>query len=518
MMETKKVVGRRFFFKKRLLVWLLAVVVALPQLAFAQTRDVILHMFNYPFKAIRADLPQIAANGYGRIQISPPQLSNGGPWWGRYQPVDYRVIDGPLGNEAELKLLIDEAAKYKIDIVADLVLNHMANFGGDFDLNYPPQAARQQYGVGGLFSPWDFHSRFCIGNYNNPGEVRYGRLCGGGGDAGLPDLNTESDYVLGVHRQYVDKLNKLGVKGYRVDAVKHMPPEYMNKVFTPDLVGTRLVFGEVIANEFSFDRDLEEYLRVTRIGYMDFPLQETLRRAFGIGGSLQELINPVVAKRALAWDRAVTFVVNHDIPNNDGFRYMILDPQDETLSYAFLLGRDGGVPQVYSDLGQADGLVDNRWRRAHDRADLGAMVRFHNQMLGQGMVFQASSPCFLLFSRGIEGIVGVNKCGEEAAPWIKVGEGGRFRDALSTRTLESSNGWYQVRVPGRSAVMFARERVVPVVPTVAATPRVVATVRSVVTPVVRPTVRTARFAAANKCAVRAKAGRRPARKCLKLAA
>jgi len=42
-----------------------------------------------------------------------------------------------------------------------------------------------------------------------------------------------------------------------------------------------------------------------------------------------QIVDPASVGNALPWSRAVTFTVTHDVPNNDGFRGMLLDAQDE---------------------------------------------------------------------------------------------------------------------------------------------------------------------------------------------
>ena len=62
--------------------------------------------------------------------------------------------------------------------------------------------------------------------------------------------------------------------------------------------------------------------------------------------------------------RAITFAVTHDIPNNEVFLEYVMDEVDERLAHAFILGRDGGVPLVYSEL-STSGILDQngqpRW-------------------------------------------------------------------------------------------------------------------------------------------------------------
>src|SRR3712207_2390049 len=66
-------------------------------------RNVIVQLFDWPFTKIEAAIPKLRALGYSHVHVSPPQQSNGQipEWWGRYQPVDFSVIAGPLGNEDE---------------------------------------------------------------------------------------------------------------------------------------------------------------------------------------------------------------------------------------------------------------------------------------------------------------------------------------------------------------------------------------------------------------------------------
>ncbi|MEM1009235.1 MAG: alpha-amylase family glycosyl hydrolase, partial [Myxococcota bacterium] len=424
----------------------------------SSNRDVIVHMFNVPFAQIQKELPFLAQAGYGQIQISPPQLSNGGPWWGRYQPLDYRVIDGPLGDEQALRSLIQEAQKCGIRIIADVVLNHMANLGPDFDLNYPPQWVRQKYQVTGLFGPQDFKPAFCIRNWDNPTEVVNGRLCGGDGDSGLPDLDLSRSWVIETHRAYLKKLIDLGIKGFRVDAVKHMEVSYFAKVFTPDLLQGTFVFGEVIANQWTFDRDLKPYLEGTSMGLMDFPLQQTLKDAFGLGGSLRALVDPVRFKGALSWDRAITFIVNHDIPNNDGFRYLILDPKDEQMAYTYILGRDAGVPHIYSDLGIADGRQEDRWKQAHRAPTLVKKIGFHNAMHGTSQKVVYVNDCVLVFQRGEKGLVSINKCENTFAQDVQTTlTQGAYHDVLSSQTIDVQAPTVRIQIPGRSSVMYLHD-------------------------------------------------------------
>jgi alpha-amylase len=54
-----------------------------------------------------------------------------------------------------------------------------------------------------------------------------------------------------VHSQYYLKaLKHLGIKGFRIDAAKHMSNEHIKAVFTPSILANTHVFGEVIKTQW----------------------------------------------------------------------------------------------------------------------------------------------------------------------------------------------------------------------------------------------------------------------------
>ena len=107
----------------------------------------------------------------------------------------------------------------------------------------------------------------------------------------------------------------------------------------------------------------------------------------------------------------MTFTVNHDIPYNDGFRHWLLEPQDEHLAYAYILGRDGGVPLVFCDRNESTGKHPedrDRWTNVVQREDLKSMIQFHNAVQGKPMAILYESDVVLVFRRGNLGLVAMN--------------------------------------------------------------------------------------------------------------
>ncbi len=420
--------------------------------------DVIVQLFNWTFEAIEREIPFLADKGYAQIHVSPPQLSiDSRAWWGRYQPVDYRVIDGPLGNEVQFKRMIDAAHRKGIKIIVDLVLNHTAN--PDSPL---PAVAKELAAQDPLFTAGDYHQDPCISDYNSVDQVRSGRMCGGSGDKGLPDLNQSSNQVLKRQKDYLLKLMGLGADGFRIDAIKHMEPAYFARLFTPDIRKGRLVFGEIIADASAYDRDIKPYLESNEFAYYDFPLRDTVQKAFGIGGDLSVLGDSAAlrnGKKELPLDRSITFVMNHDIPNNAGFRSMILESSDEALAYAYLLGRGEGIPYVYSDQGidREAGLVDSRWAHYHRRPDVQSMVFFHNATSGESATLVSADVCHIAIQRGSRGLLAINKCGDAIDKFVKAPFplGHELQDVLgASETIQIEGEYLHLVIPPRSAVML----------------------------------------------------------------
>jgi alpha-amylase len=441
--------------------------------------DAILHAFDWHYDEVAAKASEIKNLGYKAVLVAPPLKSDAGgcAWWQRYQPQDLRVIDHCKGNKQAfvnmINALNDSNPARKVDVYADIVLNHMANErSGATD--FPGQSAVNSYGnnssywnnqrlfgnlTQGLFGSADFNPANCISNYNDVWQVQNWRLCGGNGDTGLPDLNP-NNWVVQQQRAYLTALKNLGVKGFRVDAAKHMTIWHINEIFTSSIKSGMYLFGEIItsggAGNNEYDSFLAPYLNYTDHKAYDFPLFNTIRSAFSFAGSLSQLVNPGAYGQALANSRAVTFTITHDIPTNAGFRYLIMDSTDEYLAYAYVMGRDGGKPLIFSD---STGTDNGRWVNAYKASHISKMLNFHNRMQGQGMEMLAWNDCAILFRRGQEGIVGINKCGSTQS--FNISTHNRFywyrnyRDVLSAGNLVYiSGGSYNFSLPARQARMW----------------------------------------------------------------
>jgi len=434
--------------------------------------NVILHAFDWDYNSIKANARKIGELGFGAVLISPPLYSDpeGPEWWQRYQPKDYRVVRSHLGNKEELVRAIEALHAVGVRIYADVVFNHMANekgarpdpysFPGERELaRYLSEADSFErdrlYGdlSVGLFSHWDFNPHGDICNWNDVHQSQEYRL------SGLPDLDL-NDWVIEQQKTCLCALSGLGFDGYRIDAIKHLPYQHITRVFQTEELKDKFVFGEALTcNDHEECLFLWPLIDLTAISFYDFPLHETMRRVFSPGGSMRELVDPAAKGQSLQWQRAVTFSITHDIPNNEGFRWQILDPQDEFLANVYLMGRDGGVPLVYSDRNQSAALHGSdrdRWCEAWSRDDTTRMIAFHNAVHGtpQRALFEQDG--FLVFARGDRGIVAINKSAQWQHPriWTHGLKQGLYRCMMHGYDMQLSGEWFDFAIPPRQAQMW----------------------------------------------------------------
>lgn len=456
-------------------------------------RSAVVQLFNWPFTAIQNEVCDLYAAGFSHVHVSPPQTSiDTALWWGRYQPNDFRSVTGPLGGEADFRAMVAEADRCGITIVADVVINHMANFAAEpWDLYYPRNCDRSRplnSGPGSCIAAPDFfHNEQCIQNYENHCEVMYGRICGGFPDRGLPDLRTgycefgfldkdARNYdprVLGMIRNYLLYLQDLGVRAFRIDAAKHMHPAFLNDLLTDSAVAqrTRWVYGEIITTDVD-SPTLTSYRHIPGLDFMDFPLVRSLQNAFAFGGYLGALENVALWGGALDSASSVSFVTNHDVWGNDGglgFRFS--NYQDELLAHMFVLGRAEGIAYVYSEYNDGPSK-QYRWPGQdyvffHRRDAVRDMLAFRTLMLASGENAPTrtrwAAANHLAFSRGNVGFVGINKSGE---PWNISGvdtglPDGRYIDALSGAEVWIQGSRAQTTIPRRWGVMLVRADLCP---------------------------------------------------------
>jgi pullulanase len=376
----------------------------------AQAGDVFVHLFEWNWKEIAAECETfLGPKGFDAVQISPPnEHIVHDTWWARYQPVSYKLTSRS-GTAAELQDMIDRCHAAGVKIYADMVINHTAalNRGGTGTAgstwsyeNHP-----------GLYSQSDYHDpRYQISDYNDARHVWNGRLLE------LPDLNTGSSYVQDRIAAYFERLEDMGVRGFRVDAAKHMSPQDIQAILSK--AGSPWTFLEVIgapgeAAEIQPDR-YDEIAHVTEFKY-------ATDIASNFKGQIKHLRTLGESWGLLPSDRAIVFITNHDrerghggagtLTYQDGARY--------NLAHVYMLAHPYGIAKIHTGYafqndgqGRPDGPTRcdlSGWRCEHRRPEVANMVGFRNFVQGTSQEnWWDNGGNAIAFSRGDKGFVLIN--------------------------------------------------------------------------------------------------------------
>jgi len=235
------------------------------------------------------------------------------------------------------------------------------------------------------------------------------------------------------------------------------------RYFVPDEIAQNAhVFAEIITWGGDRDNEYKLYLMPymdglpVSFGAYDFPLLSAIKRAFEFKARLGDyLANPYSDGNALDRQRAVNVVITHDIPYNEGFRSLVMDPKDEELAYAYILGRDGGTPLVFDD-GTNKKAYDGRWVGSWKNERMKKMIKFNNRMQGKWMEMLHSDDCVLLWRRREDGIAAINKCDIDKE--IQIGTRDKFKWYVMCHEvftdddrLRITGEYYRFLIPKRDA-------------------------------------------------------------------
>ena len=217
----------------------------------------ILSLFDCPLYDVKRLLPIIKEQGFNAVQISPLQHTkddSSKEWWMLYQPLNFE-LGNKLGSKEELRDLCREADRYGIIIIADTVVNHLANLSDKEPLTPHPYGDREL-----LEDPDCWKIKAPITNWKDRYQVT--NYC-----MGLPGLNPNNEKV---QRKVINMLNEyadLGVNGFRFDAAKSiaLPEEGCN--FFPNVTYSLnrwipIIYGEVL---FADQELLDKYATYMKV-------------------------------------------------------------------------------------------------------------------------------------------------------------------------------------------------------------------------------------------------------------
>ena len=422
-------------------------------------KNVVANLFEWNWPSVAKECSTVLGPaGYGAVQVAPPQdsvkrtaLGNGSdtvlhPWWEVYQPVDYGLTSR-MGNENQFRAMVTTCRRAGVKVIVDAVINHMTGQG---NLSYGG-VSYSKYNYAGLYSAADFHNypndcpvppaagssdqNGTIADFNNYTQVFNCEL------VGLADLRTGSDKVRDTLADYLNKLLRYGVSGFRVDAAKHIGQTDLAAIESRlhrTVDGTRpyiaLEVGTGSPGRIS-PQAFEQ--QGSPLGF-DFASQ--IQSAFRSytptpGGNIGDLKVLGEASGLLPSDKTLAFVENHDTERNGSTLNYKSDAN--TIATEFMLAYGYGTPEVYASFAwvtsddsppsDANGMVtdtdcNNGWVCVDRFTGVRNMVAWHNYAGNTPVAnWYDDGNSLAAFSRGDQAWIAVNN--ETQAKAITVATG-----------------------------------------------------------------------------------------------
>lgn len=418
---------------------------------------VMLHAFNWSYNTIKENLPAIAAAGYTTVQTSPVQQPKDystsgdvtGQWWKLYQPISFHIAEQSwLGTKDDLKSLCDEADKYGIKIICDIVSNHIANA----DENRPDSVSNQVK----KYEP-EFYKkrRTYTRTYKGDANDSSVQAVVQGHVSKCPDLVTNDTavqtYIINLLKECID----CGVDGFRFDAAKHIETEddgeyasdYWKNItssassyYTQKTGDDLYIYGEIL-NNCGADRSYSSYTKY--INVTDNRTGDAV--LYNVSKGKASTATNAKYKSGVAASNAVLWAESHDTyegsSGSSGFPNTA-DVSDENVvkAWAIVASRKDSTALFFARPGTAlmGGVSTDTTYKSTAVSEIN---KFHNLFVGQSEKL-GSSGDIAYVARGTSGIVLSNCKGTNASVSIS-GTGladGKYTDTVSGAEFTVANG------------------------------------------------------------------------------
>ena len=330
----------------------------------------ILHCFDWPVADVRKALPDIAAAGFGAVQISPvqrPDARSGEYWHALYRPYDLAFKSSSYCSENDLRGLCTDAHALGIKVIVDVVANHVDKTAGYHD------------------TWWDSNGRIRFNggiNYGDRYSITHGQL----GDYG--DLNSEDPEVIARAKSFIQSLHDMGVDGIRWDAAKHigLPSEGCDFWSEVTSIEGMYHYGEIL-NEpgpnSSIITEYAKYMSVTDNRYSNYAAKDN-------GGVPNNAAGEWINNQHLSPSKVVYWAESHDTYSNDEWsQSRSQDVIDR--AYAAYAARQG-VTVLYFSRPNTTGFGNIKVGKGSTHftaTEVAAVNRFHNIMGSRRDAFQS---------------------------------------------------------------------------------------------------------------------------------
>lgn len=415
----------------------------------------VLQAFSWDFKTIKNSMADIAAAGYTAVQTSPineclpgedggMELYGDGKWYYHYQPTDFKIGNYQLGTRDEFKSMCEEADKYGVKVLVDVIANHTTTTleavskdlieagGGSFETLYHKNNSKE------------------ITNWDDRLECTTSKM------GGLPDINTERPSFQEYFLSFINDCIACGADGFRYDTAKHIglpddPKEddgfennFWERATTEiDNPESMFIYGEVLQG--GNDR-LDDYIKT---------IGRTTSSTYG--GKIRSAVSlDLIDTSAVSeyWigksdpKNIVTWVESHDNYINDS-SWQQLDNEHVILGWAIIAARKDGTPLFFSRPYMSS--WENIWgmNRIGAQGDdmykdkrVAAVNFFRTAMLGEdeNLVNPDYDSSILMIERGKKGVVIVNTAGEKEVNFDTNLADGSYTDRVDGKTVYTVKG------------------------------------------------------------------------------
>ena len=440
----------------------------------------ILHCWCWSFDTIRQNMADIAAAGFTTVQTSPANTCNAthtnmkimgsdtvngtdGCWWWHYQPTDWKIGNYQLGTRDDFKAMCQEADKYGIKVIVDVIPNHTTPDLKEISQDFINAVG----GMDNLFHANGFNE---ISRWGDRYECTTGQM------GGLPDVNTENPDFQYYFLQYLNDLIECGADGFRYDTAKHIgvpsdptDAKSSRNNFWPVATGMESVkgltlkdkdriftYGEVLQGDNVPESEYAQYMRMTASNY---------------GGKLRSAVQSknFSTGNISNWEHAtpthlVTWVESHDTYCNAG-ESVGLSKTQIRLAWAVIAARKDGTPLFYSRPNNSNSWA-NRWgdnvlgAKGDDEfksKEVAAVNFFRNAMAGKSEYLRNpnGSSQILQIDRGTEGTCIINLGGSTTLNSVATSMAdGTYTDQVSGRTFTVSGGRLSGQLDGEKVAVI----------------------------------------------------------------
>lgn len=390
----------------------------------------IMQVWCWSFNTIKENLPDIAKAGFKAIQTSPINacregdekgmalMSNtrtGGKWYYHYQPIAWKIGNYQLGTREEFKAMCEEAEKYGISVIVDVLPNHTSSY-------LPDVLPEFIEAVGGKDKLLHANGQNPIKNWSNRYEGTTGKM------GGLPDVNTENPLFQDYFMDYMNDTILCGADGFRFDTAKHIglpddPCDDNSKEndFWPIFTGKKAIngkmlsradelflYGEVLQGSNAREKEYTEFVSVTASNYGGNLRRAIQQKNLGLG-IIEDWNHPANP------DKLVTWIESHDTYANQGESARMTHFQLRA-GWAIITARQYGTPLFFSrpqgpEATQFPGVsqIGDKGNDEFMHPEVVAVNKFRDAMVGEGEKFSnGTTRQTLIIERGNKGVVIVN--------------------------------------------------------------------------------------------------------------